>query len=164
MELNPGMHAHEARQLVDQGREIAIDHVWTYRSMGDMLGREIAGDDSALQVALRRLSRDHGVEFKNVRKVGYLRLSDEGIVDHAGPDRLAISRKVRRAAQRAGNVQNYEALNLKLQNDLNAHRTVLAIVREAVKPSSVRAIAREVEKAHREIDPREATIALFKKP
>lgn len=162
MDLIPGLHAHEVRRIIDIGLSVEVDTLWTYAQMAEQMGREVVGNDSALQKALARLSRDHGVEFKNVRKIGYIRLSDQGIVDQSGGDRVGITRKVRRVSQRSANIQNFDALTDSLKLEVNAHRTVLALMREIVKPSAVRRVKQEVDRARTELDI-DSTLALFRR-
>lgn len=162
MEIPTGRHSYDIRLLIEAGQSVEAEHVWTYQAISALLQREVSGNDSALQTALRRLSRDSGIEFRNIRKIGYLRLSDEGIVDQAPTDRLGVSRKVKRISQRAGNVQSYVSLPPRLQQELDAHRTVLAVMRDVVKPSNVKKISDEVALQKRELDVVEATLRLFK--
>ena len=162
MDLNPGTFTYEVRKLVDAGMAIEPNQMWTYHQMSDAAGTEIDGSTGSLQEALKRLSRDHGREFKNVRKIGYLRLCDEGIVTHAPTDRVSVKRKLDRAARRAGNIQNWEALADGLKREVDTHRSVLGVMRALLKPSSIKRVREEVNRASDEIDV-EKTLALFRR-
>jgi hypothetical protein len=156
-----GVYTHETRRLVEAGMAVEPDSVWSYKQMNDLLQRPVDGADGALQHALRILARDHGREFRNIRKHGYLRLTDEGIVHEGGNDRSAVSRKIKRAVMRTTNIQNWNALNTALQRDVDAHRSILHLMRHLVKPSSVNRVRSEVDRAHAELD-LDQTLRLFR--
>lgn len=155
-------YSYDRRRFVEIGMAVEPNTVWTFDDMTKQLGRPVEGSDAALQHALRVLARDHGCEFKNIRKVGYLRLCDQGIVSEAGPDRASVSRKVKRAVLRTSNIKNWDGLNDALKREVDSHRSVLSLLRHIVKPSSVKRIKSEVDKAHAELNV-DATLKLFRK-
>lgn len=76
---------------------VEIGKTLTYQEMSDRLGCEIASaQDSALQVALRRLQKE-GIAFENVLGVGYARLDSDGAVTRAV---RGHARKAHRAGKR----------------------------------------------------------------
>lgn len=156
-----GVYAHEVRRFVDIGVTIEPETIWTYEAMRQQMNRTVDGADSALQQALRVLARDHSVEFKNIRKHGYLRLSDEGIAHESGNDRTAVNRKVKRSVLRSSNIQNWDALNDNLKREVDAHRSILHLMRHILKPSNVKRVRSEVDRQHAELDLDE-TLRLFR--
>lgn len=156
-----GHYAAETRRFVELGMSIEPDSVWTYSQMAQQIGRTVDGSDPALQHALRVLARDHGREFKNVRKVGYLRLSDQGIVSESGNDRSAVNRKVKRSVMRSANIQDWNALNDGLKREVDAHRSILGLMRHILKPASVKRVRSEVDRCHAELALDE-TLKLFR--
>ena len=152
----------DARQLVEIGMMIEPNTVWSFKEMAEQLGRPMEGSDQALQRALRVLARDHGKEFKNIRNVGYLRLNDEGIVGEAPRDREGVKRRVKRAALRSSNVVDWNALADPLKRELDAHRSILALLRHIVTPKAVKRVRSEVDKLHDEL-PLTETLKLFRK-
>lgn len=170
MDLEPEEDAGEAasrfsydvRQLVEAGLQVKVNHVWHYADMQALLGRDLTGNDAALQTAIRRLSRDHACEFKNIRRVGYVRLDDEGIVSEAPGDRLKIGRKIKRASQRSTNIRDWENLTDSLKREVDAHRSILGLMRSILRPASVRRVREEVNRARAELDV-EQTVKLFRK-
>jgi hypothetical protein len=160
-ELKVGPFTYETRKLVESGLNIEINQVWTYREMSDLLGMEVAGSTPSLQAALKRLSRDHGCEFKNLRNIGYLRLDDVGIVEMSTPDRQSIRNRVARSIQRTTNIRKWEELSDHYKRELDAHRSVVSLMRQILKPSSMKQIRAEVERARDTID-LEQTLELFK--
>ena len=149
---NASAFAIDTRDLVNAGTKIPINEVWTYAAMRSVVRRKIDGGDHALQVALNRLARDHGIEFKNVRGVGYQRLDDEGIVDHLPADRSKIRRVVRRSRLRAANIKDYDALpnEAKLNHDL--HAATIGVIQVMFKSKTMKRIRAEAERVHGEID------------
>lgn len=156
-----GHYAHETRRFVEIGMSIEPNSVWAYSQMAEQLGRKVDGADGALQAALRLLARDHGREFKNIRKIGYLRLDDEGIVSEAGSDRAAVNRKVRRSVMRSSNIQQWDALNDNLKREVDAHRSILHLMRHLLKPSSIKRVRGEVDRVHDELAV-DQVVALFR--
>ena len=130
--------------------------------MTALLGKETTGNSGALQAALRILSRDHGVEFKNLRKIGYVRLDDIGIIEMAAPDRQSIKKRVGRSIQRSANIQNWEGLADKYKREADTSRSILAVIRQATTIKTLNRVRKEVTKAHDELD-LERTLALFQK-
>lgn len=152
------------RRLVDEGLKLRANELWTYEQIGEIIeDPNVHGSTSALQEALRRLSRDHGVEFKNVRKVGYVRLDDSGIADRAPHDRRAVGRRIKRAQQRSSNIKDWDALSDERKRETDAHRSILNLIRMAVSPASVRRVRHEVTRVNDELDP-EKLIELFQRP
>ena len=82
-----GRYSYDRRRFVEIGMTVEAGDVWSFKQMAEQVQRPVDGADPALQHALRVLARDHGREFKNLRKVGYLRLDDEAIVGEAENDR-----------------------------------------------------------------------------
>lgn len=160
-EFNPGVFTFETRRLVEQAQETEVNGVWSYAAMTELVGHEIDGSSPTLQAALKRLSRDHGIEFKNVRNMGYLRLDESGIVEMAPIDRQTIRRRISRAAQRTGNIKNWEALTDHYKREADTHRSLIAVMRQLLKPSAVKRIRDEVDRVHDKIDV-DGTLALFR--
>lgn len=156
-----GPFSYDVRKLVEQGLEIDENSMWTYHAMSERVGSEMHGSHPVVQEALKRLSRDHGREFSNVRKVGYVRLDDEGIVSQAPNDRASVARKIKRSAQKSSNIRDWESLADHYKREADTHRSVLGLMRAILKPSSVKRIRHEVDKAAGELDI-DRTISLFK--
>ena len=159
--FSEGPFSYDVRRLVDQALAVGENQMWTYAMMGELIGVEVHGSHPALQEALKRLSRDHGREFSNVRRIGYVRLDDKGIVLQAPADRSSVARKVKRASVRSANIQNWESLADHYKREADTHRSVLGLMRAILKPSSVKRIRHEVDKAAGELDI-DRTISLFK--
>lgn len=157
-----GRYAYDRRRFVEIGLTIDTGDVWSFRAMSEAIQRPVDGADPALQHALRILARDHQREFKNIRKVGYLRLSDEAIVGEAGNDRNAVHRKIKRASQRSSNIQQWDELADPYKREVDAHRSILSLMRHILKPASVRQIRQEVDKARDELDV-DSTLRLFRR-
>lgn len=154
---------YEVRALVDAGQQIEAGAVWTYERIAEIIGApQVNGNHSSLQKALARLSRDHGIEFSNVRKVGYVRLDDPGIVEAMPADRSTIQRKVKRSVQRSDNVKDWSTLSNEQQAELNASRAILAAIRRAVNRKTVEQVKAEARLLSAEPD-MQKTIEFFKK-
>lgn len=154
---------YEVRALVEAGRQIDIGSVWTYQQIAETIGvPQIHGNHSSLQKALARLSRDHGIEFRNVRKAGYVRLDDPGIVEAMPNDRASIQRKVKRSVQRSENVKDWSGLTNDQRAELNASRAILSVIRRAVDRKTIQRVKAEAQSIASEPD-MQKTIELFKK-
>lgn len=158
---NQSLYSEEVALLIQAGLEIQENGVWTYAAMSELLRREMAGNDSALQTALQRLARDHAIEFKNIRTEGYLRLDDRGIAGMASPDRQAVRSRVKKGIRRSSNIRDWNDLDEPLKREVDAHRSVLAVMRHILKPASINKVRAEVQKAHDEID-LDKTLDLFR--
>lgn len=159
--FNEGPFSYDVRRLVEQALNVEENQMWTYDAMSDLLGTAVYGSNHALQEALRRLSRDHGREFSNVRKVGYVRLDDAGIVMQSPDDRQSIGRKLKRAAQKSGNIKDWESLADQYKREADTHRSVLSLMRAILKPASVKRVREEVDRQLGELDV-DRTLSLFK--
>ena len=152
----------DVRDLITDGQNIDVGDVWTYKAMQQTVRRVVHGGDHALQTALSRLARDHAIEFKNVRGVGYLRLDDVGIVDRLPKDRNRIRRTVRRSRMRAANIRDYDSMpnETKLSHDL--HAATIGVIGSMLKNRTMKRIRQEAERVHGEIDS-ERVLSMFRR-
>ena len=116
----------------------------SYREMSTMLGREIRGDNSHLQSALRAASRDSGAVFDCVRNVGYRRLTDSEIVQTSAPRTARLRKRVEREGKRLAMVANFDALAINLKQDHNARVSVLGAIAQALKPKAIAEVRNHV--------------------
>jgi len=151
-DINASSYAFETRKLVEAGQRITPNTLWSYQNIGKVIEREVDGSTGSLQAAMRLLSRDYGVEFKNVRKIGYIRLNDEGIISMAGGDRKGINRRVKRSVQRSGNIQDWDALSGPKQREVDAYRSIFSALRIILHPSRLKRVRHEVDRIHDELD------------
>ncbi len=150
------------RRLVEQGLGVETGETWTYEAMSTLSNSErMEGGLPQVQHALMILARRHGREFINIRKVGYRRLDDAGIVEAGDSDRHKISRRVSRARLRTSNVQDWQALSQAQKQELDTHRTVLSLMRNVLKRSSIKRIREGVIHAQDQLD-LDKTLALFR--
>ena len=156
-----GPFSYDVRRLVEQALAVEENQMWAYGAMSDLIGTEVCGSNPALQEALKRLSRDHGREFSNIRKVGYVRLDDAGIVMQAPTDRQSIGRRIKRAGQKAGNIQDWESLADRYKREADTHRSLIGLMRSILKPSSVKRVREEVDRQLGELDV-DRTLSLFR--
>lgn len=160
-DFTPGHFSFETRKLIDDALTVAPNAMWTYGRMAEVIGQAVDGSSVTVQTAVKRLARDHGVEFKNVRNIGYLRLDETGIVEMGPVDRQAIRSRVKRAVQRTGNIKNWESLSEHYKREVDSHRSLIALMRHLLKPSAIKAIRNEVDKVHDKIDV-DRTLSLFR--
>lgn len=155
-------HGYDVRRLIEAGMTVQPNTLWSFTDISELLQRPVIGNDPALQRALHMLSRDHSREFKNVRTVGYIRLSDEGIVGEAGNDRAAVKRRVKRASQRSSNISEWDKLADPLKREVDAHRSILALLRHVIAPRAIKRVRHEVDRIRDEL-PLAETLRLFRK-
>lgn len=156
-----GPFTRDVRVLVDEALKLKPNEVWTYKQISDALERTVDGSDGALQEAIKRLARDHTTELKNIRKVGYVRLDDAGVVAQAGPDRQGIHRRVKRAVMRASNIRDWEALSDRHKLEATAHRSLLGLIHHVTRPSVIKQVRDEAETKRAELDV-DSVIALIR--
>ncbi len=149
-------------KLVEAGQKVDVGEVWTFLDMAEVIGKKCEGGSSWVQTALLRLAKQHGIEFANVRSVGYQRLSDEAIVEQLPADRKKIASVVKRTELRAANVRDYGGLPNHLKHQHDAHTTVARFIGQFMRPKVVRRLEAELS-GSTEVDI-DRVLGLFKRP
>ncbi len=157
---NVSLYTFEVNRLIDEGRKVPVGAIWTYEEMSVALEREVTRHFLHLNVALRRLARDHGIEFTNVRGEGYKRLESVGIVGEFKKDRQSIKTKINRSNLRASNV-DYGALPDAKKAEHDTHRAVLGALTLCTSRKVIGRLHQEAKQVSGQIDP-EKVLKLFK--
>lgn len=76
----------------------------TYADMTNAVGKQVTGTFSPLRSVLNRFLNEDGIVFKNVKKVGYRRLTADQTVENADEDRAHLHRHARRTGKRLSTV------------------------------------------------------------
>lgn len=127
-------------ELVKAAQMVQPNELWTYEAMSEAIGVKIQnGGDGRLQAAIKRLSRDHAVDLKNVRTVGYRRLDSPGIVGGLPADVEKIRRQAKRSGRKARNAE-YNALSISEKSALDRHMAYVGTIELFSAPKGQKAI------------------------
>lgn len=127
----------DARLLYQELRKAKPGDTVKYADLEATVSRPLNAIRGALGTALRRALRDDGMVFACVRRIGYMRCDDEGIVDNASADTAYIRRSARRAAERLTKVENFAALPAAKQLEHTARLSVVSAIATMTRETSV---------------------------
>lgn len=125
------------RALVAAGRDVEVGDMWSYAAMFEQVNVRLHGGDKRLQDALARLSRDEGIEFRNVKGEGYVRLDSQSIVERLPMDVQRIRRQAKRSMRRVANA-DYGELSIEEKHKADAHRAFVGVVDKLASPKGQR--------------------------
>ena len=145
MKIPASRYGLDVRTLIEHGQNVAENSLWSFKDMAAQIERQVdGGGDKCVQEALNRLARDYGIEFRNVRKLGYLRLDDRGIVDHIPKDREKVVRVTKRSKLRVANLGNYGSLTEDEKRQYDLHSAMLGVLGVLTRPKTIRLIEKEI--------------------
>jgi len=150
----------DARFLYQHLKTIRVGSVVSYADLSAVIGRDVAGDSTALQRAIRICLREDNIVFANIRGEGYKRLNDAEIVD-TGADTIArIRRTSKRGVQKMLAVQKFDDLpnDKKLQH--SARVSVLASLVDATTSKQMKKVEGAIGEAAKQL-PVAETLRLF---
>lgn len=127
----------DARLIYQRLRKAAPDEVVPYADLVAEVSRPLDEIRGAIATAVRRLLRDDGRVFTNVRTVGLKRCTDTQIVDAATGDTDAIRRRARRGVERLTKVVDYASLPPAHQVEHTARMSVLGAIAMFARETSV---------------------------
>lgn len=130
----------DSRFLLQELRKVQVGETIGYDTLSTAIGRLVGGDFSSLQTAVRRLLRDDGIVFANVRGVGFKRLDDADIVRLGESETDATRRRARRTVRKLTAVRDYASLTPAMQLRHTALVSVNAMVADVTRDQSVKKI------------------------
>jgi hypothetical protein len=130
----------DSRFLLQELRKIRVGETVVYDALSTAIGRPVRGNFSSLQTAVRRLLRDDGIVFANVRGVGFKRLDDASIVRLGESETDATRRRARRTVRKLTSIRDYAALTPAMQLRHTALVSVNAMVADVTRDQSVKKV------------------------
>lgn len=133
----------DIRFLLQELRKVGIGDTASYETLSSAIGKTVSGTFSALHTAIRRLLRDDGIVFANIRGVGFKRLDDEEIVRLGESETDATRRRARRTVRKLTAVRDYSSMPAPAQLRHTALVSVNAMIADVTRDQSIK----KVEKA-----------------
>jgi hypothetical protein len=128
----------DSRFLLQELRKVSVGETIVYDALSAAIGRPVKGNFSSLQTAVRRLLRDDGIVFANVRGVGFKRLDDASIVRLGESETDATRRRARRTVRKLTSVRDYASLTPAMQLRHTALVSVNALIVDVARDQSVK--------------------------
>lgn len=127
----------DARLLYQRLKAVAPGEIVKHGDLEAAVSRPLSAIRGSVATALRRILRDDGMVFANVRGVGYLRCGDEAIVDNASADTAHVRRSARRAVERLTKVESFADLPAGKQIEHTARLSVMSAISSMAKESGI---------------------------
>jgi DNA-binding winged helix-turn-helix (wHTH) protein len=127
----------DARLIYQRLRQAAPGEVVKHGDVEAAVSRPLSAIRGSLATALRRVLKDDGMVFANIRGVGYLRCQDEAIVDQASADTAHIRRAAKRAGERLTKVADYAALPPAKQLEHTTRLSVVAAICDMTRENAI---------------------------
>lgn len=150
----------DARLIYQRMKLASFGETIPYAQIEAQVSRPITAIRGAIQTARRRLLRDDGMVFANVRGVGLMRCSDAAIVDGATADTVAIRRRASRAVEKLTKVADFSALPPARQLEHTTRMSVLGAIATMTRESSLQKVRTAAQGRSREL-PMAETIRAF---
>lgn len=151
----------DSRMLYDRLKLAEVGEVVEYDEMSKIIDRPVQGDGrGSLNTARKAASRDDGIIFGTIRKVGLKRLSDAEIVGKQDQRRRHVKKTAESGFNELGRIQSYEKLSAQDKVRHNATASIFAAVSHVTKPSSMKRIEIKVAEAQAKL-PIASTLKLF---
>lgn len=149
----------DAKTLASILRAAEVGDVIQYAELTHAIGRDVQGAArSVLETARAIVQREHRMVFDCSRNEGLRRLSDSEIVDLSDGAMDKIRRTAKRTAKKLVCV-DYDAMPREKQVKHNAALSMLGVMSELSKDSSVKRLAEETRKSGDQLPVAKATIA-----
>lgn len=149
----------DSRLLMQHLSKTSVGQVLTYDELTRVVSRPVTSTSGSLRTAMKRLLKDTGMVFANVRKVGFKRLDDAEIVSEGGRATTLIRRRAKRAIERQSKA-NFSKLTREQQGRYTAQVSVLAATAFMTTERQVARIAEASRPDVKEIAVA-ATLAMF---
>ena len=152
-ERNP--HTKEVATLLER---VKIGETITYEEMTKQIGVDVKRRGILASVR-RRLLLDQQISFRAVPE-GLRREDDIEKVEHGTKYVGKVHRAARRGREHLASVDNFGAMPAKTQVVHNTGMAALGAIENATSPKKIKALAEAVDKAQKELPPKE-TLKLF---
>lgn len=135
----------DARLIYQRLKQASVGEVVDYAALEEQVSRPLALIRGAIHTARRRLLRDDGMVFANVRSVGLMRCTDSAIVDGATADTVAIRRRAGRAVEKLTKVSDFAALTPARQLEHTTRMSVLGAIATMTKEASLQKVRKAAQ-------------------
>lgn len=150
----------DSRLLYQRMKAVEIGETVPLGDLEGAVSRPMAEIRGAISTARRRLLRDDGMVFISVPGVGYLRCTDEHIVDGAVADTVALRRKAGVAAEKLTKVRDFAALTPAKQIEHTTRLSVLSAIASLTKEPAIERVRKAAQGRATEL-PLAETLAAF---
>jgi len=150
----------DTRAVYDRMKEAVVGEVVSFKTLSEVLGRKVEGDEASIQSAIRKLIGE-GVLFENVRKTGYKRLSDTEVVGIADREREGLRKKAKRAVRKLACVREFDRLPNELKIKHNAAMSGFGAIAAMMSAGRMKRLEERVEVAQQQL-PLAKTLEVFR--
>jgi hypothetical protein len=152
----------DARLIYQRLRKAEVGETVKHDDLSAEVSRPLESIRGAINTALRRVLRDDGAVFVNVRSVGYRRCDDVGIVDNSVADTTALRRSARRGAERLTKVADFAALPPGKQVEHTARLSIMSAVGSMTRETAVEKVRKAAQGRSAELPLAETVRAFLK--
>lgn len=142
----------DTRALVEVMRQVKPGEMISYGQLNDACGRDVQDRRHITDSARRILERDYSMVFRCIKNEGFIRLTNEKIVDVATTDRREKMRRQAGKAIKELACVAYEELLQPKQIEHNTNMALFGSMYQATSKQSVKKLQERVANAGGEID------------
>lgn len=127
----------DSRLIYQRMKKTAIGETILTTDIEEAVSRPVGRIRGAIQTARRRLLKDDGMVFASIPGIGYMRCTDENIIDNSVADTNAIRRRAGRAAEKLSKVSDYAALTPAKQLEHTTRLSVLGAIASMTREPAI---------------------------
>lgn len=151
----------EAKLIYEEIRKLGEGDVLRDTTIAEVTGQEFSnGATGAFYTARKMAQREDGIVLSRVRKTGYQRLDDAGIVGASESRVRNLRGAARRAFKELGCVKRIDLLDAETRVKAQTHASLFSAVHGITRPNRVAKLEAKVKDAEEQL-PLAKTLAAF---